>query len=343
MRLVALYCTLPLLSNALVLPATSPLQPRRLSRSSQLGARISMGLDTSQVPKEIRDAESKTKTAEGRFLRFASYAVVGTLSIPVGLIYLSAVVGIEATQDLADALVPFNNLYVGIGTCCAAQPPMCSRISSLTRRCRHCFAGLDAGVLATCYWLWQQESSTRDENILRIWEEVQRRREQGYKKDSGKQGFTKKKKASRSMAKPAAAGAAGFASSSAAPAPPAAPAAPASAPAAAAPQEADDAEATAAPGGLGKMWNDLYDQADALGRAQALTLNSALEERGVLPKLETDGSGVGAAGVDEGGGGDDAASSASAPAASVQPDAAPDASAAPAKKAPKKKKKNKER
>ena len=91
------------------------------------------------------------------------------------------------------------------------------------------------------------------------------------------------------------------------------------------------------------MWNDLYDQADALGRAQALTLNSALEERGVLPKLETDGSGVGAAGVDEGGGGDDAASSASAPAASVQPDAAPDASAAPAKKAPKKKKKNKKR
>ncbi len=74
-----------------------------------------MGLDTSQVPKEIRDAEAKTKTAEGRFFRFAAYAIVGTLSIPVGLIYLTAVVGIEATQDLADALVPFNNLYVGIG------------------------------------------------------------------------------------------------------------------------------------------------------------------------------------------------------------------------------------
>lgn len=212
-------------------------------------------------------------------------------------------------------------------------------------RYHHCFAGLDGGVLATCYWLWQQESTTRDENILRIWEEVQRRREQGYKKSSGKQGFTKKKKASRSMAKQAA-GATGFASSvaaPAAPAEPAAPAAPAPAPAAAAPQEKTEADAAAAPGGLGKMWNDLYDQADALGRAQALTLNSALEERGVLPKLADD-SGTGAIDVDGGAAGDDATTSAPAPAASVQPDAAPTASAAPAKKkGGKKKKKNKKR
>ena len=148
MRLVALYCMMPLLSHALVLPATSPLQPRRLGPSSQLGARISMGLDTSQVPKEIRDAEAKTKTAEGRFLRFASYAVVGALSIPVGLIYLSAVVGIEATQDLADALVPFNNLYVGIGTRCAvpatdAQPHLNAHaaLPPLLRRPRRWRAG----------------------------------------------------------------------------------------------------------------------------------------------------------------------------------------------------------
>ena len=35
------------------------------------------------------------------------------------------------------------------------------------------------------------------------------------------------------------------------------------------------------------MWGELYEQADAAGRAQALTLNAALEERGVLPKLQT--------------------------------------------------------
>ena len=91
-----------------------------------------MGLDTSQVPKEIRDAEAKTKTAEGRFPRFAAYAVVGALSIPVGLIYVSAVVGVEATQELAEALVPFNNLYVGIGACRLASllPTPCASASA---------------------------------------------------------------------------------------------------------------------------------------------------------------------------------------------------------------------
>ena len=57
----------------------------------------------------------------------SSYAVVGALSIPVGLIYLSAVVGIEATQDLADALVVLDGFrcetrgfvgtgFLGVGT-----------------------------------------------------------------------------------------------------------------------------------------------------------------------------------------------------------------------------------
>ena len=166
------------------------------------------------VPKEIRDAEAKTPAAAGRGLRFTGFAVLGVLAVATGVVYLAAAAGIGAVEDLAEALVPFDNLYLGIA--------------------------VDGGVIATCVWLWKQELNTREENVQRIWAEVQRRRN-SPKASKKEQGFTKKRKASRGSAKRdappargAGSGAAGFGSSSVAPppappmppAPPAPPAAP---------------------------------------------------------------------------------------------------------------------
>ena len=95
--------------------------------------------------------------------------------------------------------MPFDNLYLGIA--------------------------VDGGVIATCVWLWKQELNTREENVQRIWAEVQRRRN-SPKASKKEQGFTKKRKASRGSAKRdappargAGSGAAGFGSSSVAPPP----------------------------------------------------------------------------------------------------------------------------
>ena len=161
------------------------------------------------VPKEIRDAEAKTPAAAGRGLRFTGFAVLGALAVATGVVYLAAAAGIAAVEDLAEALVPFDNLYLGIA--------------------------VDGGVIATCVWLWKQELNTREENVQRIWAEVQRRRN-SPKASKKEQGFTKKRKASRGSAKRdappargAGSGAAGFGSSSVAPppAPPTPPAPPA--------------------------------------------------------------------------------------------------------------------
>ena len=164
------------------------------------------------VPKEIRDAEEKTPAAAGRGLRFAGFAVLGGLAAATGVVYLAAAAGIGAVDELAEALVPFDNLYLGIA--------------------------VDGGVIATCVWLWKQELNTREENVQRIWAEVQRRRN-SPKASKKEEGFTKKRKASRGSAKRdappargASSGASGFGSSAVPPPappprpPPAPPAAP---------------------------------------------------------------------------------------------------------------------
>ena len=95
---------------------------------------------------------SETPAAAGRGLRFTGFAVLGVLAVATGVVYLAAAAGIGAVEDLAEALVPFDNLYLGIA--------------------------VDGGVIATCVWLWKQELNTREENVQRIWAEVQRRREE---------------------------------------------------------------------------------------------------------------------------------------------------------------------
>ena len=49
-----------------------------------------------------------------RGLRFAGFAALGALAVATGVVYLAAAAGISAVDDLADALVPFDNLYLGI-------------------------------------------------------------------------------------------------------------------------------------------------------------------------------------------------------------------------------------
>ena len=162
-------------------PAPQPLLPVRRA------AVVAMG--PVEVPPEIREAEGKTPAASGRGLRFAAFAVLGALAVATGVIYLGSALGFEAVDDLADALVPFDNLYLGLA--------------------------VDGGVITTCVWLWRQEETTREENVQRIWAEVQRRRAAPAK---GKKevGFKKKRKASRPGAATAASSS-GFGSSTAPP------------------------------------------------------------------------------------------------------------------------------
>ena len=143
------------------------------------------------VPEEVREAEGKTPAAAGRGLRFAAFAALGGLAVATGGVYLAAAAGIGAVDELADALVPFDNLYLGIA--------------------------LDGGVIATCVWLWRQELNTREENVQRIWAEVQRRRTTPKGGRRKEEGFTKKRKASRGSAA-SGAGAAGFGSAASPPA-----------------------------------------------------------------------------------------------------------------------------
>jgi hypothetical protein len=261
-----------------------------------------------EVPPEIREAEGKTPAASGRGLRFAAFAVLGALAVATGVIYLGSALGFEAVDDLADALVPFDNLYLGLA--------------------------VDGGVITTCVWLWRQEETTREENVQRIWAEVQRRRAAPAK---GKKevGFKKKRKASRPGAATAASSS-GFGSSPAPPeaaaaAPPAAPPPPPPPPPPAAPPPEPPA------GGFQKMWDEMYEQADSLGRAQALSLNSALEDRGVLPKLQTPEEGSASAAAP------DAASAPPAPAPAPVADAGVAAAEPASSRRPKKSSKSKKK
>jgi len=175
----------------------------------------------------------------------------------------ASLAGNEAVTEIAEVVAPFGNDIAGVV--------------------------IDLPIAATCAWAVQQEFVTRDANRQKIFEEVQRRvggrRPGPARAQDGPNRFERragKREKGRSGEKDR-----GFAPRPTEAAPPAPLPAPPPAPPLAAPPEARP-EAEAAPSGMAALWQE----ANALGRAQALVLNGELEQRGVLQPLaaaEVDG------------------------------------------------------
>lgn len=128
----------------------------------------------------------------------------------------------------------------------------------------------DVVVAGASGWAWQQEQLTREQNVQRIWEEVQRRRSGGATTGANRsQRRVKAKVQSKSKEK------LGFSQTPAPPPPPPLPSPP-----------PPPSPAPSPSGGLMEQAKGMFAEANAMGRASALKLNSELEERGVLPALE---------------------------------------------------------
>lgn len=144
---------------------------------------------------------------------------------------------------------------------------------------------VDVLVGGTSAWAWQQEQKTKRENIARIWEEVKRRRTGGAAEGANRLQRRAKKVLVPGGAMP---GAGGFgAQPRSAPARPkaAAPSAAPRVPAAAPPAEEPATVTGADSGGLFAGARAFLEDANALGKAQAISLNAQLEDAGVLPPV----------------------------------------------------------
>jgi len=140
---------------------------------------------------------------------------------------------------------------------------------------------INFAVGSTCAWAWQQEQETKRQNVQRIWDEVQRRRNGG-----AASGANRAQRRAKKVAVPAAPpGAAGFGAlasekrdgRTASPAPPTTP--PSPPPAATPPTPAGTPNQDS---GIFGGVKSFFDEANAIGKAQAITLNSKLEDAGVL-------------------------------------------------------------
>eukprot|EP00965_Chrysotila_dentata_P101763 3359727-Pleurochrysis_carterae.AAC.8 len=209
----------------------------------------------SQKPEEppLAVIEAERQATPMRKYRFIGIGVLGALCAASGLLCAFAISGQPDALDLAEDLLPFGNPYISL-------------------------VG-DVAIGGTCVWAFQQELQTREQNVQRIWEEVQRRKQGGGvpAKGGGNRsnrratGVAKSAKSAKIQMQPRAKPASPApASESSSPPPPPAPAA------------APPAEGS----GLFKQAQSFLDEANNLARAQAIQLNDDLEKRGMLPQIE---------------------------------------------------------
>ena len=200
------------------------------------------------VPPELTKqvVEAEARAASGRTPRVAGTAVLGLLAAASAAVAAGSLAGNEQAAALAEDVLPFGS----------------APLSLL----------LDAGVGWACLWVYAQEMQTRDENLDRIWTELQQRR-------AAAAGANRAERRAKKVARERVfTGGGGFAASPPPPPPPA-PASSLSPPSAGAASEQDGS-------GLLASVKDFWSEANELGRAGALNLNAQLEEQGVLPALE---------------------------------------------------------
>jgi len=221
-------------ATALVVPARAPVGALR-------GAALSMRLDG--VPAEVLEAERKA--TPGRRPRLAGTVALGVLSAASAGLCVATLTGQPWAAEIAENVLPFGNAPVSLA--------------------------VNVVLSGTCVWVYQQELETREQNIQRIWEEVQRRKAQG-----GVSGKAKKRnKTPAQLRQPQ-----GFVPARSPPPPPSPPP-PAPPPA-------------VAPGFFERLGSSQFmEEANAMARVQAMSLNDALEEKGVLSPVERAGRGEG--------------------------------------------------
>jgi len=187
--------------------------------------------------------------------------------------------------------------------------------------------GASTIIGGTGAWAWNEEQKTKRQNIARIWEEVQLRRRGGGGAPGSGANRSQRRAKKVPVAGGAMPGAGGFGQ---------APSAPTLAPKS--PPSPPPTEPEQPGGGLFAGVQSFFDEANAMGKAQAVNLNAQLEDAGVLKPLaqqDTPPSGaVNAA---------DATEVPTAAASPPTPSAADDAVSRRAKSGSKKKKKKKAR
>ncbi|KAL1526204.1 hypothetical protein AB1Y20_014930 [Prymnesium parvum] len=240
MRLPPLSAMLVLLTPtaAAAMARSPPPRTRPASAHMRLTPTIVATLDQTPPPPEVIEAEARA--TPNRKYRLAGAALLGGLGAASGGLAIGALAGQPSALAIAPDVLLFGNPYLSLLT--------------------------DSVVIGLSAWAWQQEQLTREQNVARIWEEVQRRRGQGGGAPSGvnrSQRRMKSKDAAKSEKKKA-----GFERR---PPPP--------------PQEAAPTESGGSAGGLMGQAKSFMAEANALGRANALQLNSELEARGILPKV----------------------------------------------------------
>ena len=216
-----------------------------------------MMMEDDKPPPEVIEAEAKAMP--NRPVR---------LGVAVGAIGLSLLTGIIAGGNLANVqeavnlrdLILFDNPVLTLA--------------------------IDTVIGGISAWSIQQELETKEKNIQRIWEEVQRRRSGGAASGANRSQRRAKKV---EAPKPMFTGGDGFSTPPSpppskkapkpSPAPPTQPPPSAPAPPAAAPTDGGLA------GGLFGKAKSFLDEANELGKTQALALNAQLEDKGVLPPI----------------------------------------------------------
>jgi len=138
---------------------------------------------------------------------------------------------------------------------------------------------LTDGIIGwTSVWAYQEEQRTKQENIARIWEQVQQRAADGKRKKANRsQRRAKKVEVSAALRGEVPIIDSSIADSPTGPSPPPEPPSPATTP-----------EPSSPPPGLGGLLS-FFAEANAIGRSQAVWLNKQLEDAGVLPPINPAG------------------------------------------------------
>lgn len=233
--MLLLCCSLLSAGHTLRVPILRPSRGGAVSRAT-----VAMGIEG--VPREVIEAEAKATA--GRPIRLAGTFALGSLSVASAALCVSSLAGQPQAVELAKNLLPFGNVPISLG--------------------------VNVVLAGTCAWVYQQELETKEKNIQRIWEEVQRRKAAGSKKKRQKKAVAKTPAEMRQQAREK--GAAPLE----APPPPPPPLA-----------QPPLAQPTPEPGLFEKIASSSFmEQANTMAKVQAMSLNDALEQRGVLPPIE---------------------------------------------------------
>ena len=201
-------------------------------------------------PPQVVEAEKNA--TPNRKLRLAATAALATAATASAAISTAHLAHFQPADSIQASILPVDN-----------------EILSLTAA---------IVILASCNYVWVQEQKNREENVQRIWEEVKKRKMKQAKSEKSNvrskrpnktQAQARRERSSKSRAENRARA-----------------------------EDRAQAEAvewrdvpspTVEKSTVSPALSDFFAEANALARAQAMQLNSALEDQGVLPRISEEG------------------------------------------------------